>query len=71
MKFRQEFYSKHPEAPPSSLGDRGIVDPIECPFYSPEEPVSLSLEYKQDTISNNNVSCLNCFCETFYSRYFD
>ncbi|XP_034250991.1 polycomb group protein Psc-like [Thrips palmi] len=54
MKFRQEFYAKHPEAPPSSPEDRGIVDPIECQFYSPDEPVSLSLEYKHDAVSNNN-----------------
>lgn len=61
MKFRQEFYAKHPEAPPSSPEDRGVVDPIECQFYSPEEPVSLSLEYKHDSLSNNN--------KAVYKRY--
>ncbi|KAK3908434.1 Polycomb complex protein BMI-1 [Frankliniella fusca] len=55
MRYRQEFYAQHPEAPPSSPEDRGIVDPIECQYYSPDEPVSLALEFKTDNINNNGV----------------
>lgn len=55
MRYRQEFYAQHPEAPDSNPEDRGIVDPIECQYYSPEEPVSLALEFKTDSINNNGV----------------
>lgn len=63
MKFRQEFYAQHPEAGPTSPEDRGVVDPIECEFYSPEELVSLALEFKNDGANspNTNVSCNSLF----------
>jgi len=53
MKSRREFYSSRPDAPPSSLEDRGET-PLElCPFYTPDEPVSLVLEYKPPEVESD------------------
>ncbi|KAJ1529841.1 hypothetical protein ONE63_006580 [Megalurothrips usitatus] len=54
MKLRQEFYAQHPDAPVTNPEDRGVVDPIECQYYSPDEPVSLALEFKTDLSSSSN-----------------
>lgn len=56
MKFRREFYAQHPEAnPDASPEHKGLIDPIECEYYSPEELVSLALEFKSNC-STSNVS---------------
>lgn len=44
MRCRREFYAKHPEAQPTSRMDQG-EDSDQSHIYTPDEAISLSLEY--------------------------
>ena len=46
MRYRREFYSKHPEAVPTSCSDAGEVGE-HSQIYTPDEAISLSLEYSK------------------------
>ncbi|KAG7187939.1 hypothetical protein KM043_013901 [Ampulex compressa] len=45
MKCRREFYSKHPEVCGQATSPEARGEPIESHIYSPDESLSLSLEY--------------------------
>lgn len=45
MRCRREFYSKHPEACTQATSPEARGEPIESHIYSPDESLSLSLEY--------------------------
>ncbi|XP_053982297.1 mucin-2-like [Hylaeus volcanicus] len=45
MRCRREFYSKHPEAYTQTTSPEARGEPIESHIYSPDESLSLSLEY--------------------------
>ncbi|XP_064455952.1 polycomb group protein Psc-like isoform X2 [Ornithodoros turicata] len=59
MKKRREFYEQHPNADPETecLEDRGVSDEKGRVIFSPDDHISLSLEYstgKQPTESNGD-----------------
>lgn len=45
MRCRREFYAKHPEACIQAMSPEARGEPIESHIYSPDESLSLSLEY--------------------------
>ncbi|XP_072754776.1 uncharacterized protein [Anoplolepis gracilipes] len=45
MRCRREFYAKHPEECSQSMSSEARGEPIESHIYSPDESLSLSLEY--------------------------
>ncbi|KAK2576569.1 hypothetical protein KPH14_005239 [Odynerus spinipes] len=45
MRCRREFYSKHPEAQSQVLSPEARGEPVESHIYSPDESLSLSLQY--------------------------
>ncbi|XP_076298907.1 uncharacterized protein LOC143217983 isoform X2 [Lasioglossum baleicum] len=45
MRCRREFYSKHPEACAQTASPEAKGEPTESHIYSPDESLSLSLEY--------------------------
>ena len=45
MRCRREFYAKNPEALRSTTSPEGRGEPVESHIYSPDESLSLSLEY--------------------------
>ncbi|XP_047363242.1 uncharacterized protein YMR317W-like isoform X1 [Vespa velutina] len=45
MRCRREFYSKHPEERSQVLSPEARGEPIESHIYSPDESLSLSLQY--------------------------
>ena len=45
MRCRREFYAKHPEGKNSTMLPESRGEPIESHIYSPDESLSLSLEY--------------------------
>lgn len=45
MRCRREFYDKHPEGQLASMSPEARGEPIESHIYSPDESLSLSLEY--------------------------
>ena len=45
MRCRREFYLKHPEACTQATSPEARGEPIESHIYSPDESLSLSLEY--------------------------
>ncbi|XP_015597566.1 flocculation protein FLO11 [Cephus cinctus] len=45
MRCRREFYTKHPEARNESMSPESRGEPTESHIYSPDESLSLSLEY--------------------------
>ncbi|XP_029041813.2 LOW QUALITY PROTEIN: GATA zinc finger domain-containing protein 7-like [Osmia bicornis bicornis] len=45
MRCRREFYSKHPEACTQATSPEARGEPTESHIYSPDESLSLSLEY--------------------------
>ncbi|CAK9822078.1 Polycomb complex protein BMI-1 [Anthophora retusa] len=45
MRCRKEFYSKHPEACTQATSPEAKGEPTESHIYSPDESLSLSLEY--------------------------
>ncbi|XP_015431248.1 PREDICTED: polycomb group protein Psc-like [Dufourea novaeangliae] len=45
MRCRREFYSKHPEACTQTASPEARGEPTESHIYSPDESLSLSLEY--------------------------
>jgi hypothetical protein len=55
MRCRREFYAKHPEAQPTSCIDQGEVGD-QSNIYTPDEAISLSLEYFKSTTSETEVT---------------
>jgi polycomb group RING finger protein 4 len=55
MRCRQEFYAKHPEAQPTSCIDQG-EDSDQSHIYTPDEAISLSLEYFRSPTSDKEVN---------------
>ncbi|XP_011301431.1 polycomb group protein Psc [Fopius arisanus] len=55
MRCRREFYEKHPEAPLSSMSPEARGEPIESHIYSPDESLSLSLEYYNPTLNDSPI----------------
>ncbi|XP_066599772.1 serine-rich adhesin for platelets-like isoform X2 [Prorops nasuta] len=59
MRCRREFYEKHPEAKTEESSPEVFGEPAESYIYSPDESLSLSLEYfnpsLQDTDDVNNI----------------
>lgn len=51
MRYRREFYAKHPEAQPTSHIDQG-EDSDQSHIYTPDESISLSLEYFRSPTSD-------------------
>ncbi|XP_003704518.2 uncharacterized protein LOC100879416 isoform X2 [Megachile rotundata] len=49
MRCRREFYSKHPEAYTQATSPEARGEPTESHIYSPDESLSLSLEYFSPT----------------------
>lgn len=45
MRCRREFYAKHPEVCSQTMSPEARGEPIESHIYSPDESLSLSLEY--------------------------
>lgn len=54
MRCRKEFYGKHPEGKNLSMSPESRGEPIESHIYSPDESLSLSLEY-YSPIENSDV----------------
>jgi hypothetical protein len=55
MRWRREFYAKHPEAQPTSLIDQGVVGD-QSHIYTPDEVICLSLEYFKSATSDKEVT---------------
>ena len=55
MRCRREFYAKHPEAQPTSRMDQG-EDSDQSHIYTPDEAISLSLEYFKSVTSEKEVT---------------
>lgn len=55
MRFRREFYAKHPEAQPTSCVDQGEISD-QSHIYTPDEAISLSLEYFRPAVPDNEVT---------------
>jgi len=55
MRCRREFYAKHPEAQPTSRIDQG-EDSDQLHIYTPDEAISLSLEYFRSPTSDKEVN---------------
>jgi hypothetical protein len=55
MRFRREFYAKHPEAQPTSCIDQGEIND-QSHIYTPDEAISLSLEYFRSTVPDTEVT---------------
>ncbi|XP_063985597.1 polycomb group protein Psc-like [Diachasmimorpha longicaudata] len=55
MRCRREFYEKHPEAPLSSMSPEARGEPIESHIYSPDESLSLSLEYYNPSLNDSPI----------------
>jgi hypothetical protein len=55
MRCRREFYAKHPEAQPTSHVDQGEVS-AQSNIYTPDEAISLSLEYFKSSTSDKEVN---------------
>lgn len=45
MRCRREFYAKHPEVCSQTMSPEARGEPLESHIYSPDESLSLSLEY--------------------------
>lgn len=45
MRCRKEFYAKHPEEKDNVKCPEALGEPVESYIYSPDESLSLSLEY--------------------------
>jgi len=55
MRCRREFYAKHPEAQPTSRIDQG-EDSDQSHIYTPDEAISLSLEYFRSPTTDKEVN---------------
>jgi hypothetical protein len=55
MRCRREFYAKHPEAQPTSCIDQGEISD-QSHIYTPDEAISLSLEYFSSTVPDTEVT---------------
>jgi hypothetical protein len=55
MRCRREFYAKHPEAQPTSCADQGEISD-QSHIYTPDEAISLSLEYFRSTVPDKEVT---------------
>jgi hypothetical protein len=55
MRCQREFYAKHPEAQPTNLIDQGEVSE-QSHIYTPDEAISLSLEYFKSATSDKEVT---------------
>ncbi|XP_046387465.1 polycomb group protein Psc-like [Ischnura elegans] len=53
MKQRQEFYVRHPEVPPVSEYDAGVINEETSCIYCPDETIALCLEYCGKTTSSS------------------
>jgi polycomb group RING finger protein 4 len=45
MRFRKDFYSKHPDEKDGIASPEAQGEPVESYIYSPDESLNLSLEY--------------------------
>jgi hypothetical protein len=55
MRCRREFYARDPEAQPTSRIDQG-EDSGQSHIYTPDEAISLSLEYFRSPTSDKEVN---------------
>lgn len=53
MRCRREFYAKHPDDKNVQLSPESRGEPIESHIYSPDESLSLSLEYYCPNVNNS------------------
>lgn len=57
MRCRREFYKKHPDAQRANMPPEARGEPIESHIYSPDESLSLSLEYYRPTLNESPIPC--------------
>lgn len=70
MRRRREFYSKHLEAKSQVVSPEDRGEPIESYIYSPDESLSLSLEYfKPNDVNGSNVNNKEILNKCLRRRY--
>ncbi|XP_044007365.1 probable serine/threonine-protein kinase DDB_G0282963 isoform X1 [Aphidius gifuensis] len=57
MRCRREFYKKNPDAQRANMPPEARGEPIESHIYSPDESLSLSLEYYKPALNESPISC--------------
>ncbi|KAF7993176.1 hypothetical protein HCN44_006236 [Aphidius gifuensis] len=55
MRCRREFYKKHPDAQRANMTPETRGEPIESHIYSPDESLSLSLEYYKPSFNGSPI----------------
>ncbi|XP_034936810.1 serine-rich adhesin for platelets-like [Chelonus insularis] len=59
MRCRREFYEKNPDAKLTSMSPEARGEPIESHIYSPDESLSLSLEYYNPNLVNDTTTVIS------------
>lgn len=67
MRCRKEFYAKHPEVCSESISSEIRGEPVDSYIYSPDESLSLSLEYYNPCTKDLNETNTE---KSFLRRYF-
>lgn len=71
MRCRREFYAKHPEVCNQTMSPEARGEPIESHIYSPDESLSLSLEYfNPHTKDLSEVNVQDGMQKSILRRYF-
>lgn len=73
MRCRREFYAKHPEECSQAMSSEARGEPTESHIYSPDESLSLSLEYfnpHTKDLSEVNTTVKDSAQKSILRRYF-